>query len=96
MVHKNIFKRPVIFTVLVLLIPLVAMQFTEEVNWDLADFVIGGVLLFVVGVGYELLFKKIKKPSRRLALAIVLGLLFIYVWAELAVGIFNIPGISGS
>jgi len=95
MLSKNII-RPALFTALVLIIPLAAMQFSEEVNWNLADFVIGGVLLLAVGLGYELLFKKVKKYKYRWALAIGLGLLFIMVWAELAVGIFNIPGISGS
>ena len=34
------------------------MQFTDEVNWDVADFVIFGVLLFGVGITYELAARK--------------------------------------
>ena len=34
---------------LVLLLPLIAMQFTDGVNWDVADFLFAGALL--VGVG---------------------------------------------
>ena len=39
---------------LILLLPLVAMQFTDQVVWDVADFAIFGALLVGVGVAYEL------------------------------------------
>jgi len=46
---QNITRRLIVWAVvvaLILLIPLVAMQFTSEVNWTLSDFVFAGVLLF--------------------------------------------------
>ena len=50
------------FTILLLLlIPLVAMQFTSEVNWTLSDFVVGGMLLFGTGIICELVIRKLKK-----------------------------------
>jgi hypothetical protein len=39
---------------LVLALPAVAMLFTDEVVWSLADFVVAGVLLAVIGVALEL------------------------------------------
>ena len=39
---------------LVLLLPLVAMQFTDEVVWTLWDFIVVGVLLTAIGVAIEL------------------------------------------
>jgi hypothetical protein len=39
---------------LVLSLPAVAMQLTDEVVWSLADFVLAGVLLTVIGVALEL------------------------------------------
>ena len=33
-----------------LLVPLVAMQFTREVRWGLADFIVAGALLFGAGL----------------------------------------------
>jgi hypothetical protein len=42
----------------ILSLPLVAMQFTDEVVWSLADFVLAGALLAVVGVAIELAVKK--------------------------------------
>lgn len=43
---------------LILSLPLVAMLFTDEVVWSLADFVFAGVLLTVVGVALELAMKR--------------------------------------
>lgn len=38
----------------ILLLPLLAMQVTDQVVWSLADFVLAGVLLAVIGVTLEL------------------------------------------
>jgi hypothetical protein len=43
---------------LILSLPLVAMRFTDEVVWSLADFVLAGILLTVLGVALELAVKK--------------------------------------
>jgi hypothetical protein len=75
-------------TVLLLTIPLIAMQFTEEVDWKLNDFVIMGALLFGTGLTYELVARKTK---RRGLLALVLAGIFFLIWAELAVGVFGTP-----
>lgn len=80
----------------ILLIPLIAMQFTDEVNWDLTDFIVMGTLIFGTGLAYELIAKRMASPGRRILVGVLLAVLFLYIWAELAVGIFNIPGISGS
>ncbi len=77
-------------TGLLLMIPLIAMQFTNEVNWTLSDFVVMGVLIFVMASLFVYLARKFKK--NRIITAVVLGLIFMYVWAELAVGIFTSIG----
>ncbi|WP_018479323.1 hypothetical protein [Pontibacter roseus] len=77
--------------VFILLIPLVAMQFTDEVNWDAFDFLVMGVLLFGTGLLCELVLRKIKSQDNALAvIAVILVVLFL-IWAELAVGIFGSP-----
>jgi hypothetical protein len=42
----------------ILSLPLVAMLFTDEVVWSLADFAVAGVLLAAIGVALELAVKK--------------------------------------
>ncbi|HKL50315.1 MAG TPA: hypothetical protein VJ908_04025 [Wenzhouxiangellaceae bacterium] len=69
-------------------IPLVAMQFTREVNWDGTDFVAWGLLLFVAGGVCLLVTRKLPR-STWLGAGVLIGVLFVYVWAELAVGIFT-------
>ena len=76
---------------ILLLIPLIAMQFTSEVNWTLSDFLIGGILLFGTGLVIEFVLRSVKKVSHRILFCA--GILFVLflVWAELAVGIFGTP-----
>lgn len=76
-------------TGLVLLIPLVAMQFTDQVQWGVEDFAAAGVLLFGAGLAFSLVLRKIGNRRNRLALIAVLSLALVYLWAELAVGIFT-------
>lgn len=88
--------RIVLGTGLILLVPLVAMQFTDEVAWDLTDFAVMGALLLGTGFTYEVIARNMRKTAHRVILGIVLLSAFLLVWADLAVGIFNIPGFSGS
>jgi len=73
-------------TACLLLIPLVAMQFSTEVVWTLSDFVIAGGLLFGAGLSYLLVARLGSSASYRLGVgvAVVAGLLL--VWGNLAVG----------
>ena len=72
-------------------IPLVAMQFTNEVNWSVMDFLIMGILLLFVGVVVEFVMRKVRNKDTRILLVIGALLVFLLVWAELAVGIFRTP-----
>lgn len=74
-----------------LLLPLIAMQFTNEVKWTLPDFIIGGLLLFGVGLASELILRKIKSKNYRLTTLFILIILLLLIWAELAVGILGSP-----
>ena len=76
-----------IVTTFILLIPLIAMQFTHEVNWNKSDFIVMGLLCVSLGSLYVLASKL--APQRRLLAGIVLSVILIYIWAELAVGIFT-------
>ena len=65
-------KRLIIIVLIsasLLLIPLITMQFTDEVNWILSDFVIAGALLLGTGLMIEACAKKDKEnqvPNRYL------------------------------
>ena len=74
---------------LLLLIPFVAMQFTEEVNWQAGDFVVAGVLLLGTGLLCELVLRNVAKTSYRIVLCMTILVLLFLIWAELAVGLFG-------
>lgn len=76
---------------LLLSIPLIAMQFTKEVNWSLFDFVVAGVLLSSAGIAFEIVMRKIKTIQLKTVLLAVLFFMLCFMWVELAVGIFNTP-----
>lgn len=72
-----------------LLLPLIAMQFTTEVNWDLADFAVFGAMLLGVCGTYELGTRLTGNKTYRLAVAIALLGAFLLTWVNLAVGIIG-------
>ncbi len=74
-----------------LLIPLIAMQFSNEVDWKVLDFTIMGFLLFGTGLLCELVLRKVTSTSNRIILCGLVLFVFLLTWAELAVGIFGTP-----
>lgn len=81
--------RIFIVTAGILAIPLVAMQFTSEVNWTLSDFAIMGALLTGTGFMYELAMMTAHSLVHRLAIAIAVGAALFVTWVNLAVGIIG-------
>lgn len=87
-------KRLLYFLIAVfvlLLIPLVSMQFTSEVNWSRSDFVVMGALLVGTAIFLEVVFRTVSKRDIRIALVALILILYLLIWAELAVGIFGTP-----
>ncbi len=87
-------KRPLIFLsaiVTLLLIPLIAMQFTDEINWTPFDFAVAGVLLLSTGLIIDLVIRKVKNIRYRIGIILALLIVLLLIWAELAAGIFNTP-----
>lgn len=78
-------------TLVVLAVPLIAMQFTDQVQWGPLDFLIMGLLLFGTGLAYELLSTRLPTATQRAIFAVVVLVILLAVWAELAVGIFGTP-----
>jgi hypothetical protein len=88
MQNKNII-RIALATVVILLVPLLAMQITGEVVWDLADFAFAGALLFGAGLTYELIARKSGAMAYRAAVGLALAAAFILIWINLAVGVIG-------
>ncbi|MCH7760846.1 hypothetical protein IIA15_05510 [candidate division TA06 bacterium] len=88
MKYKNII-RITLATAFILLLPLLAMQFTDEVVWDLADFAVAGALLFGAGLTYELVARKAGNIAYRAAVGVAVAAALILVWMNLAVGLIG-------
>lgn len=80
-----------IVVAIILSIPLIAMQFTDEVNWDVFDFIVMGALLLCTGLTCELVLRMVKNTTHRLIICGIILIMLFLVWAELAVGIFGTP-----
>jgi hypothetical protein len=73
---------------LLLLIPVVAMQFTDEVAWGPADFLIFSAMLVAACSAYELVVRITNRTAYRAAAGLAVAAGFLLVWAQLAVGVF--------
>jgi len=87
-IGKRSVLRVLLGTGAVLLVPLLAMQFTREVNWTALDFVVAAILLAGAGFALELAVGRVANTRQRLLWVAAIALAFAYAWAELAVGIF--------
>ena len=88
MPSKLLFQRTLMVLSL-LLIPLVAMQFTDQVDWSFGDFLVMAGLLFSLTMAVAVVRQKAREKTQRIGLIALLLLIFLLIWAELAVGIFG-------
>ena len=83
--------RLTFYPLILLLIPLTAMQFSNEVEWSWFDFVIMGIVLLLLGLGISTISKSVKLRHKRYAYYFFIIAVFLILWAELAVGVFGSP-----
>jgi hypothetical protein len=76
---------------ILLLIPFIAMQFTNEVAWSVFYFVVAAILLLGTGLLCELVLRKVNKTKHRLIICAIILTLLVLTWMELAVGLFGTP-----
>lgn len=76
-------------TVTILLIPMIAMQISEDVIWTLSDFVFAGILIFTSGLAYILITHKSENYVYRIAVGFALFSGFFLIWSNMAVGIIG-------
>lgn len=83
----------ILFSIILFLlfIPLIAMQFSDEVNWTITDFFVMGILLTGIGLLIELTLRTVKTKKNRIIISGLLIVLLLLVWVEIAVGIFGTP-----
>ena len=74
-----------------LLLPAVAMQLTDEVDWTAGDFLFAAILLGALGLGLELALRRGLLLTRRLAIVAFAGAAFFTLWSNAAVGIIGEP-----
>ncbi len=85
-------RRMIVWGVAVLAIlslPLIAMQFTDEVAWGILDFVVAGALLLGIGFAYELSARTTNNVAYRIGVGVALAAAFLLTWINLAVGIIG-------
>ena len=82
--------RILIWSLCPLLIPLIAMVISDEVQWSVFDFLIMGGLLISFALIGNYIYTSFK-DQKRTWLLYILVLVFLLFWAEIAVGIFNSP-----
>jgi hypothetical protein len=89
MIENKRIIRLLVVVALILMIPLVAMQFTDEVDWTLSDFVGMGMLLLGAGLTYEFIARRASDTKYRIAVGIAVATGLILIWMNLAVGIIG-------
>lgn len=72
-----------------LALPLIAMQFTREVQWSAFDFLVMGAMLGAVGLAFELALRVARDSYYMVGAGIAAGTAFLLTWANLAVGVIG-------
>lgn len=72
-----------------LLVPFIAQFASSEVNWSSSDFLIFGIMLFGTGFLVQLFWNT--NFRYKILLVLLTLLAFLFIWAELAVGLVGSP-----
>ena len=63
------------------------MQFTNEVNWGILDFIVSAILLLSTGLAFNFVIQKVKNTKLKIAIYLAILAVLLLIWTELAVGI---------
>lgn len=93
MKNKTTFSKSILGvalgTILILVVPAVAMQFTDEVNWSVIDFITMGALIFGTGTSFVVVLRYATNNIYKVAMVGAFGTTFLMIWANLAVGLIG-------
>jgi len=84
--------RAALATAVLLSVPLVAMQVSDEMAWSGFGVVFMGLLLFGTVLAYQLVARTVATPAYALAVGVALATGSVLVWVNAAVGIIGAPG----
>lgn len=76
-------------TCLLLLVPLIAMQFDTGVNWTFSDFIFAFLMIFGTGTFYLFITRVSTSIAYKVATASAMGTGFFLIWSNMAVGIIG-------
>ena len=82
--------------VALLLVPLVAMQFADQVAWEPFDFVVAGGLALCAILAYELLRRTTGNLAYHAGAGAAMAAAFFLVWINVAVGMIGDEGNHGN
>jgi hypothetical protein len=82
--QSNIFIRPILVTIALLLIPVFGNIFADGWNWGPIDFLTMGFLLFLTGLIIEVANKKIINKNFKIVAIAGVILTLLIIWIELA------------
>jgi len=83
-------SKKVFSPLLVLLLPLIGV-ILFDLDWNIFDFLIMGLLILFFSIAINLILHHLNSSKLRLILVLMLVILFLLIWAELAVGVFGTP-----
>ena len=83
-------SKKVFSPLLVLLLPLIGV-ILFDLDWNIFDFLIMGLLILFFSIAINLILNHLISSKLRLILVLMLVILFLLIWAELAVGVFGTP-----
>jgi hypothetical protein len=82
--------RKIFLPLFVLLVPLVGVIFFE-LDWSGFDFLVMTLLILSLSILINLILYYTDSSKLKLLLIFIVAILFLLIWAELAVGIFGTP-----
>ena len=83
--------KRIFYPLFLLLIPLIGMMITDEINWSVFDFLMMGFLLTLLSAGINYVINCTTNFKKRILYIGILVLIFLLIWAELSVGILDTP-----
>jgi len=84
-------SKKLFYPLFLLLIPLIGMTVSDEINWSPFDFIVMGFLLILLSIGINFVRNRFKGLKDRVLYIGILVIILMLIWAELAVGIFGTP-----